>query len=43
MPRATLESALRILMRRRLSHTPTTRGTRAAIHATIAALRLATE
>jgi hypothetical protein len=37
MPRATLESALRILMRRRLAHIA---GTRAAIHATIAALRL---
>lgn len=38
MPRATLESALRILIRRRLSHLA---GTRAAIHATIAALRRA--
>jgi len=38
MPRATLESALRILLRRRLAHLA---GTRAAIHATIAALRLA--
>lgn len=37
MPRATLESALRILLRRRLAHLS---GTRAAIHATIAALRL---
>lgn len=40
MPRATLESALRILLRRRLARLA---GTRAAIHVTIAAIRTATD